>query len=239
MPAVAGAGLVLGAGGMWAGERGGALPGGERAKVERVVHDYVLAHPEIIPQAMQKLQDRDTGRVIGANRAAIVTPIGDEFIGNPKGDVTLVEFFDYQCGFCRASLPTIAKLVERDPNLRVVFRDYPVLSTESAVAAQLGIAAARQGRFKRFHDALFAGGPVTQASMDAASRAAGIDPLALQRAAQAPQVADAIRANLALGRQLGMTGTPAWVVGDRVLSGALPIEDIERAIADARRGGSA
>ena len=234
LPAMVGLGLVLGGGGVWLAERGGAIESGDRVKLERVVHDYLLAHPEIIPQAMQRLQDGETGRVVAANRAAITTPVGDAWIGNPKGDVTLVEYFDYQCGYCRASLPTIAKLVERDPKLRVVFRDFPVLSEESNVAAQLSIAAARQNRFKRFHDALYAGGPVTSATMQAAARTAGIDPAALQRAAQAPQVADAVRANLTIGRQLGLTGTPAWVVGDRVLSGALPIEELERAIAEAR-----
>src|SRR3546814_12600508 len=82
------------------------LPGGDRARIEAVVHDYVLEHPELIPQAIQRLQDRETGRVIAANKAAILTPVASAWMGNPQGHVTVAEYFDYNCGFCRASLPT-------------------------------------------------------------------------------------------------------------------------------------
>ncbi len=235
LPAVAGIGLIAGAGGMWLAERGDGLSGIDRMRMETVVHDYVLAHPELIPQAMQRLQDRESAKVVAANRAAIVNPVGNAWIGNPDGDVTLVEYFDYNCGYCRAILPTIRKLVDQDPKLRIVFRDFPVLSDESGVAAQWSIAAARQGRFGRFHDALYAAGPVTSQSLASAARAAGLDPDALARSAEAPAVGDAISQNLAMGRQLGMSGTPAWVVGNRVLSGAMPLDALQRAIADARK----
>ncbi|WP_242096013.1 MULTISPECIES: DsbA family protein [unclassified Sphingomonas] len=206
----------------------------QRARTERIVHDYVLANPQIIPEAMEKLRANDAGQVIAANRAQIVTPVGDAWIGNPKGDVTLVEYYDYNCGYCRASLPMIQQLVARDPKLKVVFRDLPVLSEQSGTAAQLSVAAALAGKFKPFHDTLYAAGPITPASLAAASRAAGFDPQALATAGSTPAVTQAIRTNLALARQLGMAGTPAWVVGDQVLAGALPIETVEAAIAAAR-----
>src|SRR3546814_5072399 len=160
------------------------LPGGDRARIEAVVHDYVLEHPELIPQAIQRWQDRETGRVSAANKAAILTPVASAWMGNPKGDVTVVEYFDYNCGFCRASLPTIAALVKADPNVKIVFRELPVLSEESGVAARWSLAAAKAGKFNAFHEALYAGGPITEASMAAAARVAGLDPAAIAKAAQ-------------------------------------------------------
>ncbi|HVI97436.1 MAG TPA: DsbA family protein [Sphingomonas sp.] len=212
-------------------------PGGDRAQIEAVVHDYVLDHPELIPQAMQRLQDRETGKVIAANRGAIFTPVASAWTGNPKGDVTLVEYFDYNCGFCRASLPTIAALVKADPNVRIVFRELPVLSEESGVAARWSLAAAKAGKFNAFHEALYAGGPITEASLAAAARAAGLDPAAIAKAAQAPGIEDDIRTNLAMAGQLGVSGTPAWVIGDRVHSGALTLEQMQDAVAAARKRG--
>lgn len=224
--------LLIGAGAMWGIDR--LTPTANRAAIEGVVHDYVLAHPEIIPQAIQKLQDQQTGSMVAANRDAITTPVGSAWAGNPKGDVTLVEYYDYDCGYCRASMPMLAQLVKDDPGLRIVYREFPVLTPESEVAARWSLAAAKMGKFAAFHDALFAGGPVSDASMTAAARVAGIDPAVLRQAAQAPGIEDEIQNNLAVGRQLGMTGTPSWVVGDRVLSGALPVERMKQMIADAR-----
>jgi protein-disulfide isomerase len=212
-------------------------PGGDRAKIEAVVRDYVLDHPELIPEAMQRLQDRETAKVIAANKEAIFTPVGSAWAGNPEADLTIVEYFDYNCGFCRASLPTIDALLKSDPNLKIVFRELPVLSEESAVAAKLSLAAAKAGKFSAFHDALYAGGPITQASMAAAARKAGLDPAQLRQKAQAPAIEDAIRTNLAMAGRLGVSGTPAWVIGDRVVSGAMPLEQMQAAIAEAREKG--
>lgn len=206
----------------------------ERERMQQVVHDYVLANPQIIPEAMERLRATDAGQVVAANRAQIATPVGDAWIGNPHGDVTLVEYYDYNCGYCRASLPMIQQLVARDPKLRIVFRDLPILSEQSGTAAQLSVAAALAGKFKPFHDTLYAAGPITPASLAAASEAAGFAPAALAKAAAIPAVTQTIRTNLALARQLGMSGTPAWVVGDKVLAGALPLDTMEAAIAAAR-----
>lgn len=224
-------GAAFGAGGMWLAERAapGELGVADRTKVEQVVRDYVLANPELIPQAMQKLQEKESGRAIAADRSRIETPFPGAEIGNPKGDVTLVEFFDYNCGYCRASLPVIDRLVKADPNLRVVFRELPILADSSRDAARASLAAAEQGKYRRFHDALYAAGPVSNATIATSAAKAGID------LAKVPADADTeIAANLALAQKLGVTGTPAWVVGDRVLSGALPFDRLQEAIAAAR-----
>jgi len=229
-PAIAVAGAVIGGLAVWGYDRQGG--GVERAQVESIVHDYVLAHPEILPEAMEKLRDRESGKTVTANRDAIVTPFGSAWAGNPKGDVTLVEYFDYNCGYCRASLPMIAKLIAA-PKVRVVFRELPILSAESRIAARASLAAAQQGKFATFHDALYAGGPVSDASIAAAASKAEVD----TTQASFTKTADAeIAKNMETAANLGMTGTPSWVVGDRVLSGALPLEDLQKAVAAARAG---
>lgn len=224
-------GAAFGAGGMWLAERAapGKLGAADQAQVERVVHDYVLANPELIPQAMQKLQERESGRAVAANRARVETPYAGAVMGNPNGDVTLVEFFDYNCGYCRASLPTIDRLVKSDPKLRVVFRELPILAEESRDAARASLAAAKQGRFAAFHEALYAGGQVSAQSIAAAARQSGVD------LSKIPDEADTeIAGNLQLAAKLGISGTPAWVVGDKLLSGALPFDRMQEAIAEVR-----
>lgn len=230
LPLTALLGGLIGAGLVWSVEHAASPGGADQARIERVVHDYVLAHPEIIPQAMQALQERQSGETVAANRDAIVTPFGSAWAGNPKGDVTLVEYFDYNCGYCRASLPMIADLLKRDPNLRIVYRDLPILSDESRVAARASLAAAQQGKFLGFHDALYAGGPVSDASIKAAAAKAGVTLAALDTNTIDAEIAK----NMQTAAKLGMNGTPSWVVGNRVLSGALPVEELEKAIAAAR-----
>lgn len=210
-------------------------PGGPaRAAMERIVHDYVLAHPEIIPEAMDRLRDRETGEIIAANRHAIFTPYAGAWAGNPKGDVTVVEYFDYNCGYCRASLPTIAKLIAADPGVKVIFRELPILSPKSRTAAQLSLVAAERGKFRAYHDALYRAGPVSDETMGAALRAAGIDAASARAAADAPRIEHELRDNIAMSQRLGVSGTPSWVIGNRLYAAALPLEDLQQAVADAR-----
>lgn len=224
-------GAVFGAGGMWLAGRvaPGELSAADTVRIERVVRDYVLANPELIPQAMQRLQERESGQAISADRSRIETPYKSAMMGNPNGDVTLVEFFDYNCGYCRASLPIIEQLVKADPRLRVVFRELPILAEESRDAARASLAAAAQGKFAAFHDALYAAGPVSAQTIAATARSTGVD------LATIPVDADTeIAGNIGLATKLGITGTPAWVIGDRVLSGALPLDRLQEAVAAAR-----
>lgn len=227
---LAGAAIAL----LWQGQ---APALGERARVERIVHDYVLAHPDIVPEAMRALQDRQTGTDIAANRDVILKPVGSAWAGNPAGDLTIVEYYDYNCGFCRASLPTIRQLIAGDPKLRIVFRELPVLSDASKVAARYSLVAARAGKFAAFHDALYAGGPISDASLADAVRKAGMDLKTVQAAANDPAIDTEIDTNFAVAKRLGMTGTPSWIIGDHVVSAALPLEELQKEIARARARG--
>ena len=202
----------------------------ERAAIEGVVRDYILAHPEILPEAMERLQSQGAARQVADNRTALETPFPGAVLGNPRGTVTLVEFTDYACGYCRQSVADVNALLAAHPNLRIVVRELPILSPASTEAAKMALVAAAQGKYAAFHDAMFAGSRPDAASIAAAARTAGVDPTA----AAATGVSEELAGNLDLARKLGINGTPAWVVGDRLLVGAVGREALEAAIAEAR-----
>lgn len=215
----------------------------DRVAIERVVRTYLLEHPEILPEAMERLQAKETAKAdaaaqkaLASEGAAIARPFAGAFGGNPNGDVTVVAFLDYNCGYCRASLPAIAELVQRDPKVRIVYREYPVLGQESIIAARWALAAALQGKFKPFHDALYAAGRVNDASLATAASAAGLDMTRATQASASGAVENEIANNHRFGQQLGMTGTPAWVVGSRVLHGQQDYARLAEAVAEARSG---
>jgi protein-disulfide isomerase len=196
------------------------------------VRTYLMAHPEVIPEAMAALEARDTGKAVASNRGQIEKVIGDAWLGNPEGDVTVVQFFDYNCGYCRASLPIIEQLVKADPNVKVVFRELPILSRTSYDAAKLSYAAARQGKFRAFHDPLYKAGQVSAATLTNTARAAGID---MTAAKAVDAAADAeIRANIKVAQALGAAGTPSWVIGDRSFAGMRPLSELQEAVKAAR-----
>ncbi|RUN75573.1 DsbA family protein [Sphingomonas sp. TF3] len=225
---------LLGAAAFAGIERLAPAAAGERARVEGVVHDYVLAHPEIIPEALDRLRDRAHADTIASNHDAILKPFGSAWAGNPAGDVTLVEYFDYNCGYCRASLPAIAALLKSDPKIRIVYREFPILAQSSVDAARMSLAAADQGKFQQFHDALYAGGQVSPQTIAAAAKTAGVDQA--RAAAFAPKADAEIAQNQTIARSLGLTGTPSWVIGSKVVSSALPLEELQKAVAEARAG---
>ena len=205
-----------------------------RHKDGNQVREYLLAHPEVIPEAMQRLQEKHNGQIIAANRADILTPVGSAWAGNPNGDVTVVEYLDYNCGYCRASLATVDQLIAADPKVKVIYRELPILSEESATAARYAIVAGRQGKYRALHAALYAGGPLTDASMDKALVTAGLDPAKVKEEAKAASVEAAIKTNLSMMRSLNMTGTPTWVIGNRVVSSVMSLDEMRDAVAAAR-----
>lgn len=229
LSAALGGGAVLGVQAL----RGGTA-GADKAAIGKVVRAYVLENPELLPEAMQKLQARETGKVVAANRAAIVEPYATAWEGNPQGDVTVSVWMDYACGYCRASLPSIARLVAEDAKVRIVYRELPVLSEISRVAARWGLAAAEQGKFKPFHAALYSGGQLSEQSIAAAAAGAGLDDGKARSTIAAPRADAEIAKNLEVASKLGVTGTPSWVIGDRVISGMVPYEVLQQAVAAAR-----
>lgn len=207
----------------------------DRAAIEAIVRDYILAHPEIIPEAINGMQAREVTKLIDARRADLETPFKDAFAGNPDGDVVLVEFFDYACPYCRASHADVQRLIAEDKNLKVVYRDFPVLSPASEEAAQASLAAATQGKYLAFHDRMFEGqGRVTREKVVATVRAAGLNEKATAKDMASPAVKAELAKNLELGRALGLTGTPSYVVGNQLLGGAVGYDELKKAVAAAR-----
>ncbi len=215
-------------------DRAGAPAAMDRAGVEALVRSYILDHPEIIPEAMEWLQAHDTAKSIAASRKAIETPFAGAWAGNPKGDVVLVEFFDYACGFCRAALPDIDRLLAEDKGLKLVFRELPILSDESDKAARLSLAAAKQGRFPAFHRALYQAGPLDEAKLTRVANAVGLSPPRVAADLAGADLGEEIANNIALARTLKLTGTPSFIVGDQAMSGAVGYDALKQAIADAR-----
>jgi len=196
--------------------------------------EYLLANPEVLPEAMEELQRRDMLARIEPLRSELETPFPGAVLGNPDGEITLVEFTDYACTFCRSSVADVNRLIAANPDLRVVIREYPILAPESADAARMALAAAQQGRFQQFHEAMFAQGQVSAESIETAAVQAGLN-LDQARSAIATGMFDAqLQNNVFLARNLGISGTPAWIVGNRALNGAVGADAIGRAIAEAR-----
>ena len=202
----------------------------DKAAIEKIVRDYILEHPEILPEAMDRLQAKETAKAVAANRKAIETPYAGAWEGNPNGDVTLVQFFDYACGYCRTSLPDIDRLLKDDPKLRIVYREMPVLGPDSTAAAELSLRVAKTGRYAAFHRAAYATRP------DAAARAKLAKQFGAVPTAKDAAVDREIMANLQLQNTLRLTGTPSWVVGDKILAGAVGYDALKAAVAEVRAG---
>lgn len=208
--------------------------GTDRAAIEAVVRDYILAHPEIIPEAMSRLQNRETAKLLDSNRKALETPFAAAWAGAPNGDVTLVMFTDYSCGYCRASVADVDRLLAEDKKLKVVWRELPILGPGSDIAARGGLAAAQQGKFLAFHRAMFAAGSPTEAKLANVIKASGLDADRAARDAASAAAGAEVETNIELARKLGLTGTPSFVVGDKLMAGAVGYDELKKAIAEAR-----
>jgi protein-disulfide isomerase len=200
----------------------------------RIVRQGLIADPKILPDAVDALRDAQYAPVLAANRAAIETPFGSSWKGSPKPDVTLVEFFDYACPYCKASNPSVDRLIREDAGLRVVYRELPILGPDSVTAARLSLEASKAGRFARFHDTLWAAGRPAPDTIATAAQAAGIAP----QPQEDPLVDSELKRNFQLAGQLGATGTPLFVIGDRVMNGAVGYDTLKQAIEAARKKSS-
>lgn len=193
------------------------------------VRRYLLANPQLLPEMAEAFQQQEAGARLAQAGDAVTAPFAGAVLGNPQGKITLVEFTDYGCTYCRASVEHVERLIAANPELKVVIREWPIFEG-SEHAARMALAAARQGKFAAFHNAMFERGPPTPDSVEAAARDAALD-LEAARAFAASQEADMeIAQNHGLARRLGFGGTPSWVVGGRVIEGAVGPEKLQEAI---------
>jgi len=206
----------------------------DKAAIEKIVHDYILEHPEIIPQAVEKLQAKRMAGTIDTSRSTLETPYAGAWEGAANADVTVVEFFDYACGYCRASLPDLAKLVAGDAKVKVVYRELPILSDESSAAAKVSLLAAERGQYMAYHKALYGAGKVTRDTIVAAAAKAGIAKADAEAAIASSKYDAEIQSNIALAQKLQASGTPTFVIGGQVLGGAVGYDALKEAVATAR-----
>ena len=230
---IAAGGLALLAAVFWLGGRlGGGMSKGE---VETIVADYIKANPQIIPEALEAQRNGEIAKAIDAIRPALEKPYAGAWAGNADGDVTLVVFTDYACGFCRASVPDVDRLIREDKRLKVVFRELPIIAPQSRDAAIMALAAARQGKYDAFHHAMFASGSLDKAAIAAAAAKVGVvtDGTADATANEALFQRE-LDSNLAIATQLQLNATPTWIVGNQLFQGQIGYDGLKQAVAKAR-----
>lgn len=219
---------------------GGRLGGGmSKSDVETIVADYIKANPQIIPEALEAQRNGEISKAIDAIRPALEKPYAGAWAGNADGDVTVVVFTDYACGFCRASVPDVDRLIREDRRVKVVFRELPIIAPQSRDAALMALAAARQGKYDAFHHAMFAAGSLDKPVIAAVANRVGVvtDGTADATANEALFQRE-IDSNLAIATQLQLNATPTWIIGDQLLQGQIGYDGLKRAVAKARAGKS-
>ena len=227
-----------------------AFTGPQRQAIEQVVREYLVKNPEVLQESIAELERRQQESqklaqrsAIGEMRDTLAASAGSTVVANPAGDATLVEFFDYNCGYCKRALSDIRTLMKGDPKLRVVLKDFPVLGPESLEASRVGLAVKQQLKGEKlfdFHVKLMeTRGRVNGERAIAVARELGADVARLQKDMESEDVKRAIQENVALADRLGLTGTPAFIVGEEVVSGAVGVEPLRKAIASVRQCGQA
>lgn len=191
----------------------------------------------VMAVSMVQAQPADQAAVIAEHRQQLFADDQAPVLGNPQGDVTIVEFFDYNCGFCRRNLPAIEALIDNDPQLRVVLREWPILGEDSVAVSGVSLAAAKQGKYAEFHHKMMMrrGKGNAETALQVAAET-GLDMTRLQHDQNDPAIAAHLRGSLMLGRALEMVGTPTWVIGDRVIFGYLSQAELAEIIAEERGG---
>ena len=216
----------------------------ETKNIERIIRDYLMKNPEVILEAVQVLEvrQRQTEQkrlqdTIASSYDEIARDPGSPVAGNPDGDVAVVEFFDYQCTYCKATAPRLARLLADDEEIRFVYKEWPILGPASVFAAKAALAVRNQGKYKEFHDKLMSvKGKLNECKvLDTADRL-GLDMEQLKRDMEASEVQAIIRRNKALAARLGITGTPAFVIGDQLIRGAASLAQLRATVKQARDG---
>lgn len=217
----------------------------ERIELEKIIHEYLLQHPEIIPEAVAELRRREeiaaaatAKRAIAANQDRLINDGISVVIGNPDGDVTLIEFYDYQCPYCRRMYKDVLRLASEDKNLRIVMKQLPIKDLPgefpaSLMAAVMAMAAAEQGQFEVFHENVFVAagqGDLNRERLFEIAASSGLDVQQLQLDMEDKAIMDSIRDNLMLARDIGVSGTPSYVVGEKIIVGARGYDVLKSAI---------
>lgn len=215
-----------------------------QAELEQFLHDYLMEHPEVIQQSLDRYQQQQAAARQAAERERLASMTdqleaspNDPVIGNPDGSLTLVEFYDYNCGYCKRADSTVQALIEANPDLRVVYKEFPILAETSLTAAKASLAFHRlyPDQFEDFHRSLLGRRslPSDDAVWDTVASMDDIDVAAVQEESQADWVQQTLAQNRQTARDLGVSGTPTFVIGGQLLKGAYPQATIQAAIDEA------
>jgi protein-disulfide isomerase len=220
----------------------------QRGDIEAIVRSYLVAHPEVLEEAMNELSKRQAAAEQKKHEASIEQNADTIFnsargvvLGNKDGDVTFVEFFDYNCGYCKRAMADMLDLLKNDPKLKVVLKEFPVLSEGSVDAAKVAVAVRMQDatgkKYLDFHQRLLGGrGPADKARAMAAAKDAGLDTARIEKDLTSPEVKATIEENFKLAEEMGMNGTPSYVIGKQIVIGAVGLEGLKEKIGVARCG---
>ncbi len=210
--------------------------------VKRLALEAILENPDIIMQAVDILQRREEAAAAEASAAAI-TELQSELtedpnapvLGNPDGDVTVVEFFDYNCPYCKQAAKDVEALIENDPGVRVVYREWPILGEGSLFASRAALASRAQGKYEDFHWALMAErSRKDEAAVLRIAESVGLDLTRLQEDMMAPEVSEHIARSQQLASALGFNGTPSFVIGETAVPGMVPLDAMQQIVAEVR-----
>jgi protein-disulfide isomerase len=219
-----------------------ALTDAQKSEIQAVVKDYLVKNPAVMEEAMLALQDymRDkelskSGALIEQNYAQLTDTTSTGFVGNAKGDVVIVEFFDYQCGYCRKAFNDVQALVAADKNVKVVYREFPILGEESVLAARVALAAHKQGKYTPFHDALMGSSiPMTESNLMGLAKQVGLDTDKLKADMSSDSVEEELSRNYAMAQALGIRSTPTFIVGNLLVPGAMDQAEMQKMVEQVR-----
>ncbi len=214
----------------------------QKKEIEGIVGDYLKNHPEMLIDAMQAADDKlkadakdKAAQALTAHKQEVFGDPQSPVAGNPNGNVTLVEFFDYRCPYCKQVEPSLEKLIGDDHQLRFVFKEFPVLGPDSEVAARVALAAKQQGKYDAFHRAMMnTPGHIDSAAIYKVAASVGLDVDRVKQDMNSPDVEKELKANLDLGNALDLNGTPSFIVGNTIVPGAISADELKQLIADAR-----
>ena len=212
---------------------------GDRSALNDMIRDYILANPEVVREALINLADREERERVEQAMGTLRMDSGDPILGNPEGSFTIYEFSDYNCGYCKRVFQPLQDLIAGDDDIRLVVKEFPILSQTSMLAAQAGIAAQAQGVFPDFHAAMMtARGAITMDSIIDAAQSAGADIDRLQADMNSPATAAIIDRTRAAAQALQISGTPGLVIGSQVIPGAIDLDQMREIIAAERAANS-
>jgi protein-disulfide isomerase len=219
-------------------------------QIQQVVHDYLVNNPEVLVEASQALQQKEVAKMqttardaIGKNAKTLFNDPASPVMGNPNGDVTVVEFMDYQCGHCKEMAPILEGIIKKDPQVRVVFKELPIFGASSEYAAKAALAAQKQDKFAALHQALITStGPLSNESVMQIAKSAGLNTEQLQQDMKDTAYDQQLQANMQLAQTLGLIGTPAFIIGNRdgsknaFIPGATSAQNMQQLINQVRSG---